>query len=181
METTVKTTQEEVFFEVILTADTLARVFLSYIPVPKPKESKKTKKPKASDKPEAAEETEASEEPEALEETDDGSKSKKKKKKRKTEKPEKPDEENRVYAERKAMILDAIKSNKEDFSDAKIIVSKLSSVMDYITYYMTTDTTDFVTVHKKVKELNSILHIGRSYPNDAIKRAKKIREAWRGY
>lgn len=93
-------------------------------------------------------------------------------------KPKKSKEPDVIFEARKKMILDALKSNKEDFSDAKTIISKMVSAMDRITYDVTSDPTDLVSIQKKVKELDSILHIGRSYPDNAVKRARNIKKTW---
>jgi hypothetical protein len=68
----------------------------------------------------------------------------------------------------------AASSNTENFEDIFDVVRNVSSAMKNIYYDLTGEITTFSEIYRKTMELGSILHIGRSYPNDALKRAKKI-------
>lgn len=75
------------------------------------------------------------------------------------------------YADR---ILEAARSNSDEWEDLPNVLWRVAIVMNNITYEFSGDVTNLVSVRKKVEELKSILHIARSYPDNAVKRAKKI-------
>jgi len=75
-------------------------------------------------------------------------------------------------------LLEAAHSQEENFADLPMVIKRVSFVMKDIYYDMTGDTTKLADIRRKVDELGSILHIGRSYPQDALRRAKKIKSLY---
>lgn len=73
---------------------------------------------------------------------------------------------------------DALRSNSEDFEDLPTIIKRVSSVMQDICFDFTGDVSTLSSIRKKVDELNSILHIGRSYPDSAMRRLKVIKSSF---
>lgn len=85
---------------------------------------------------------------------------------------------NAVSERNQNRLSDAAKSEKDNFEDLPDIIKRVSNAMREIIYDQTGDTTNLSSVRKKVDELGSIMHIGRSYPTDAVRRAKTIATAF---
>ena len=75
-------------------------------------------------------------------------------------------------------LLDALRSNSDDFEDLGLIIRRTASIMQEIYYDLTGDTSTLQSIKKKVEELNSILHIGRSHPDGAFRRIEMIKTAF---
>lgn len=81
---------------------------------------------------------------------------------------------NALHEKKHERLMIAMQSEKDNFEDLPDVIKRVSGVMRDIYYDMTGDTSKLSDVRKKVDELGSILHIGRSYPRDAARRAKNI-------
>jgi hypothetical protein len=75
-------------------------------------------------------------------------------------------------------LLDALRSNSDDFEDLGLIIRRTASIMQEIYYDLTGDTSTLQSIKKKVEELNSILHISRSHPANALRRVATIRASY---
>jgi hypothetical protein len=75
-------------------------------------------------------------------------------------------------------LLDALRSNSDEFEDLTLVIKRTASVMQDIYYDLTGDTSTLQSIKKKVEELNSILHIGRSHPDGAFRRIEMIKTAF---
>ena len=72
-------------------------------------------------------------------------------------------------------LLDALKSNSDEFEDLSLITKRTAAVMQDIYYDLTGDISTLKSIKKKVEELGSILHIGRSHPEAAFRRVQMIK------
>lgn len=72
-------------------------------------------------------------------------------------------------------LLDALKSNSDEFEDLNLITKRTAAVMQDIYYDLTGDISILKSIKKKVEELGSILHIGRSHPEAALRRVQMIK------
>lgn len=72
-------------------------------------------------------------------------------------------------------LLDALKSNSDEFEDLSLITKRTAAVMQDIYYDLTGDISTLKSIKKKVEELGSILHIGRSHPEAALRRVQMIK------
>jgi hypothetical protein len=79
--------------------------------------------------------------------------------------------------ERKAEQMMAASSIDElEYETVREAVSKTVSVMREIEYEIVThDLSEYKDRRRKVEEILSILHVGRAYPDKAIKRLKSLR------
>ena len=75
-------------------------------------------------------------------------------------------------------LLDALRSNSDDFEDLGLIIKRTASIMQDIYYDLTGDTSTLQSIKKKVEELSSILHISRSHPANALRRVATIRASY---
>jgi hypothetical protein len=75
-------------------------------------------------------------------------------------------------------LLDALRSNSDDFEDLGLIIKRTASIMQEIYYDLTGDTSTLKSIKKKVEELSSILHISRSHPANALRRVATIRASY---
>jgi hypothetical protein len=75
-------------------------------------------------------------------------------------------------------LLDALRSNSDEFEDLKLVIKRTASVMQDIYYDLTGDTSTLQSIKKKIEELGSILHIGRSHPEAAFRRVEMIKGAY---
>ena len=72
-------------------------------------------------------------------------------------------------------LLDALKSTSDEFEDLSLITKRTAAVMQDIYYDLTGDISTLKSIKKKVEELGSILHIGRSHPEAALRRVQMIK------
>ena len=72
-------------------------------------------------------------------------------------------------------LLDALRSNSDEFEDLNLITKRTAAVMQDIYYDLTGDISTLKSIKKKVEELGSILHIGRSHPEAALRRVQMIK------
>lgn len=75
-------------------------------------------------------------------------------------------------------LLDALRSNSDEFEDLSLITKRTAAVMQDIYYDLTGDISTLKSIKKKVEELGSILHIGRSHPEAALRRVKAIKASF---
>lgn len=75
-------------------------------------------------------------------------------------------------------LLDALRSNSDEFEDLNLVIKRTASVMQDIYYDLTGDTSTLKSIKKKIEELGSILHIGRSHPAAAFRRVEVIKAAY---
>jgi len=75
-------------------------------------------------------------------------------------------------------LLDALRSNSDDFEDLGLIIKRTASIMQEIYYDLTGDISTLKSIKRKVEELSSILHISRSHPANALRRVATIRASY---
>ena len=75
-------------------------------------------------------------------------------------------------------LLDAIRSDSDEFEDLNLVIKRTASAMQDIYYDFTGDISTLKAIKKKTEELGSILHIGRSHPAAAFRRVEMIKAAY---
>lgn len=73
------------------------------------------------------------------------------------------------------LLAAAAASKDDEFGDSTLIVKKVAAVLGDIAWDWHCDIENINFLKRRTQELGSILHIGRSYPDAAIRRASRMK------